>query len=226
MTFRENLTCLALLLLCACLAGTAVAVWRLPQIANRQADATRAALLAETQAFEKDANARLSDALGLLDRRTGEALATVSATANLANQRSAQALEIVGAAETDANAQLTRLNKTVTAQQMAITAALKPITETAQQVDDAAPLYLDCEFNPDCAFNRFQGTTKALETTAKVIAAEAPKIAAASVKVADSTASTGAEVVIAAKRFNAPQTKWQAFRTWVLVFGRLLGDFL
>jgi hypothetical protein len=36
----------------------------------------------------------------------------------------------------------------------------------AAQVDDAAPLWLDCEYNPDCAFNRYVGTSKGIERAA------------------------------------------------------------
>jgi hypothetical protein len=31
------------------------------------------------------------------------------------------------------------------------------------QVDDALPLYLDCDHNPDCTFNRFVGVSKGVE---------------------------------------------------------------
>jgi hypothetical protein len=47
---------------------------------------------------------------------------------------------------------------------------LKPVFEHAasltKHVDDAAPLFLDCEFNQDCAFNRYVGASKGVERAA------------------------------------------------------------
>ena len=34
------------------------------------------------------------------------------------------------------------------------------------QVENGLPLFLDCDHNPDCAFNRYQGTAKAVERAA------------------------------------------------------------
>jgi hypothetical protein len=224
-TFKESLKCLALAFVCALLLGGCVLIWRLPKIVNHQADATRAALLAEAHIAEVDANDRLADALSHFDRQLTAGLAEVHLASVNADKRTGEALDIVDRFAVTANTQMSTLNATVAD-------TLKPVGEVAQQVDDAAPLVLDCEFNPDCAFNRFQGVTKAVEQTALVIAKEAPamavsvdKIAASSAGVAASADATGKEVAIAAKRFNAPQTKWQQFRTWLLVAARLTGDF-
>ena len=47
---------------------------------------------------------------------------------------------------------------------------LKPVFDHAasitRQVDDAAPLFLDCEFNQDCVFNRYVGASKGVERAA------------------------------------------------------------
>lgn len=45
-----------------------------------------------------------------------------------------------------------------------------------KQVDEQAPLFLDCESNPDCVFNRFQGTSKAIEKTMEAVAVAAPQL--------------------------------------------------
>jgi hypothetical protein len=52
-----------------------------------------------------------------------------------------------------------------------------PAAAIANQVNDQAPLFLDCSYNPDCAFNRFQGTSKAIERTAQAWALAAPDLA-------------------------------------------------
>jgi hypothetical protein len=47
---------------------------------------------------------------------------------------------------------------------------LKPAIDHAasvtKQVDDAAPLFLDCDSNPDCIFNRYVGASKGIERAA------------------------------------------------------------
>ena len=47
---------------------------------------------------------------------------------------------------------------------------LQPIlvhtASVTKQVDDAAPLFLDCEYNPDCVFNRYVGASKGIERAA------------------------------------------------------------
>jgi hypothetical protein len=45
----------------------------------------------------------------------------------------------------------------------AFRSAAAPIHDLGQQLADVGPLWLDCDHNPDCAFNRYQGTMKALE---------------------------------------------------------------
>ena len=46
-------------------------------------------------------------------------------------------------------------------------ADLHPVLQNAagitHQVDDNLPMFLDCEYNPDCLFNRYQGASKAFE---------------------------------------------------------------
>jgi ABC-type transporter Mla subunit MlaD len=44
--------------------------------------------------------------------------------------------------------------------------SLDHAASVAKQVDDAAPLFLDCEFNPDCFFNRYVGASKGIERAA------------------------------------------------------------
>ena len=44
--------------------------------------------------------------------------------------------------------------------------AIDHTASIAKQVDDAAPLWLDCEYNPDCLFNRYVGASKGIERAA------------------------------------------------------------
>jgi hypothetical protein len=41
----------------------------------------------------------------------------------------------------------------------------------AAQVENGLPLFLDCDHNPDCLFNRYQGTAKAVERAAGDVSA-------------------------------------------------------
>jgi hypothetical protein len=51
-----------------------------------------------------------------------------------------------------------------------IRGGLQPIlvhtANVTKQVDDAAPLFLDCEYNPDCVFNRYVGASTGIEHAA------------------------------------------------------------
>lgn len=223
---KELLKCLALGALCATIIGGAALVWRLPKIINQQADKTRSALLAETAAAILTADGRLAEALGIINQRSGEALAEVQSATVDADARAGQALDIVRGAAEGSNEQLSRANET-------LAAAIKPVAETAQQIDDALPYIIDCDpsfAGADCLPNRYLEIANETEKTLKAVAAAAPSmatsvdaIATSSAGVADSADETGKQVVIAAKRFNAPQTKMQQLRSWLLTLARVYG---
>lgn len=169
-------------------------------------------LFREVAAIRTGVFSRVDTAVLKTDKRTGEALGIVRDVA------------------VKADAQVTTLNGTAKAAQESLTPALKHAESTLAQVDDALPLYLDCEFNPDCAFNRFQGVSKAVERMAQEGAKAAPRLAANADRIADAAAGvteeahkTGAEVTRAAQNFNRPQTKWQQFKGLLLTAARIWG---
>jgi DNA anti-recombination protein RmuC len=43
---------------------------------------------------------------------------------------------------------------------------LKPVLDIAAQVNASLPLFLDCDHNPDCVFNRYVGVSKGMERAA------------------------------------------------------------
>lgn len=176
----------------------------LQQDLGLQADDTRALLKQEIDAIRADVNGKI---LKTIDDR----LASI---------------------QSDANNQLSAFNGNLTEQTALlnknIAETLAPVKSSANQVSTALPLFTDCEYNPDCAFNRFQGVSKAIEQMAQAGAKAAPsivdsadKIATSSVSTSDSIAATGIEVKKAARRFNQPQTKWQQFRTWLTFTARI-----
>lgn len=236
MAAKELLRCIEVACLCALLLAGFVLVLSVPRIVHSEAEATRAMVASQVHIAVVDANGRVADALekmdaqvttGLADvhqasvnadRRTGEALSIVRTAAGQANLTMAGAELDLGRLTSDTNSQMGTLNATVAA-------TLKPVAETAQQVDDALPLFADCEFNPDCAFNRFQGVSKAFETTSIAIAKAAPSVVSSVDKMAASSAGIANSADVAAKGIIAPKTKWQQFLMWLQLGARLAGDF-
>jgi hypothetical protein len=93
---------------------------------DRQADALRRDLIAETEALRITADRRLGDTLSRVDT----ALATVDSL------------------------------------RQDLKPSLEGAAAIAAQVNGALPLYLDCDHNPDCVFNRYVGASKGLERAA------------------------------------------------------------
>jgi hypothetical protein len=60
---------------------------------------------------------------------------------------------------------------------------LKPTLDhagsVAKQADEAAPLFLDCQFNPDCLFNRYVGAAKGIESAAQNVGRMSTDVGAA-----------------------------------------------
>ncbi len=124
---------------------------------------TRKELLGEVANLRKDVMTRVDDGLNkanqnLTDIRT-DANTQITALSGMVNAR---LTDVTGKLD----GQLARTNDSLAM----VTTGLKPVLDhtasITKQVDDTAPLYLDCEYNPDCAFNRFQGTSKAVEHAA------------------------------------------------------------
>jgi hypothetical protein len=90
---------------------------------DRQADALRRDLIAETEALRITADRRLGDTLSRVDT----ALATVDSL------------------------------------RQDLKPSLEGAAAIAAQVNGALPLYLDCDHNPDCVFNRYVGVSKGVE---------------------------------------------------------------
>jgi hypothetical protein len=107
----------------------------------QQIAATRRELLIQTEhqadALRGDVKTEADAVLATTDRRLGDTLSRVdNALATLDSLHQELKPSLAGAA--------------------AIT----------QQVNDALPLYLDCDHNPDCVFNRYVGVSKGVERAA------------------------------------------------------------
>lgn len=106
-----------------------------------QVEAERKDLLARTErqmaALRKDAMSDVGQIRSTADRTVGDTLARVDT-----------ALEKVEELRAD------------------LKPALVQAVSITKQVDDAAPLFLDCEYNSDCVFNRYVSASKGIERAA------------------------------------------------------------
>ena len=117
-----------------------------------QVAAAREDLAGQIEASRKDLLERTERQLAAL---RGDVMGQVAETRKVADQRIVDTLARVD----------TALDKVEE-----LRGDLKPVFDHAasltKQVDDAAPLFLDCEFNQDCVFNRYVGASKGVERAA------------------------------------------------------------
>jgi hypothetical protein len=178
-------------------------VGELPSRVDDRAAKIEQDLSAQISGATKAIDVRIGKALGIVDRRTGDALAVTRTAVADAD------IQLAGI-RSDVNGQLTALNTTASL-------AVAPIAGLAQQANDAAPLWLDCEFNPDCAFNRYQGTAKAIERAADAVGKEAPLMTGKADAIAGSfqrIADAGDKWI---ERLTAPQTWKDQAKEWLRV---------
>jgi hypothetical protein len=145
--------------LLAALTALAVAALRVVQAIPGEIDGTRAALVNEVDATRRDLYKQLRDLTVRSDRQAtalrAETLAEVDQIRQTADRRLGDTLARADAALDTLDAARRDLKPTLE-NSAAITA----------QVNDALPLFLDCDHNPDCVFNRYVGASKGIERAA------------------------------------------------------------
>ncbi len=158
-TVQQVLWCALLTALTALVGYTAllfhsasVAIAAIPgEIANLRGD-----LLQEARATRRDL-------LGRTDRQVtairGDAMAQLSQFREAADQR-------VG----DTLARADRALATIDSLRQDLKPMLDHSARITAQVDDSLPLFLDCDHNPDCVFNRYVGASKGIERAAGNVA--------------------------------------------------------
>jgi hypothetical protein len=181
------------------------------------------------QQLEQDIRLRMDAALDEVKAMHGSADLQLQDTRAMIAEQLGEVLTRYDQTEQDANSRLVDITATVTALKPAI-ANLGTITTHVSgiwaQVEDAAPLFLDCDHNPDCAFNRFQGTSKAIEKMAEEGAKAAPAIAEAAANTGKQFAGIAADVHQATTDFVTPKTFWQKVKAWLETAGKIGARFL
>ncbi len=185
MKLREVLTCSALAALtclliaaCALVCVATNVVSRLPQQLDAAVIETRAQVLGQVADIEHDTLKHLTaleaKADGRLERIQTDARAELAATRELVATQ-------LGATLTRADTALAEVHG-LRSDVAPTLGNLAGITESAltvtRQIAEASPLYLDCESNPSCVYNRVQGTSKAIEKAAMNIGAMSTEVRA------------------------------------------------
>ena len=143
---------------------------------NQQVAAARRDILGrserQTEALRRDAMAEIERVRETADRRIGDTLTRVD-----------DALDTVAGVRRDLEPTLTH------------SAAI------AAQIDDALPLFLDCEHNADCVFNRYVGVSRGIERAALNVGeasqdfrADLPRMLGTWEQVGDNISGTAANV--------------------------------
>jgi hypothetical protein len=147
---------------CALLAALTVLAAAAVRVVNAvpgEIAATRSALTGEIAATRRDLNAQLRNIAARTERQAAalriDTLAEVDEIRQTADRR-------IGDTLARADAALGTLE--------GVRQDLKPALENSAaitgQVNEALPLFLDCDHNPDCVFNRYVGASKGIERAA------------------------------------------------------------
>lgn len=155
--------------------------------ADKQANITRNQLAAEVQRLDLDVNGTIT-AIGMSAIKSADKINTT--------------LDI----------QLATANRTLDKRSSEVTV---PLGKTLTDVSKSSDLFFDCDHNQDCAFNRFQGTSKAIEQQSQTMAKELPGIADSIRLSTENVAEITKDVKIVTDKIIAPKP-WYV-KAWDLI---------
>jgi hypothetical protein len=154
-TVQQVLVCALL----AALTALALSALRVVNAIPTEIRATRAALVGEVEAARCDLNTQLRGLTARSERQVTALRAGTLAEVDKFRQTADQRLGDT----------LARADVTLAALE-AVRQDLKPTLENSAaitaQLNGALPLFLDCDHNPDCLFNRYVGASKGIERAA------------------------------------------------------------
>jgi ABC-type transporter Mla subunit MlaD len=194
-TAKSLLTCALLaaltagaVMMCLLVDEARTVISALPETVERQireqGDSTRRAALTAIVATRRDLLARVDNLTSVTDSQLTAMLSSLDAQLGRANDS---------------------LSRFVT-----VAEGAAPVLENAagisRQVNDALPLFTDCDHNPDCAFNRYVGTARGIEKMSAAVGAAAPKLAESAVENGRNLAGITADVHSLTGRIAAPKS--------------------
>lgn len=100
-------------------------------------------------------------------------------------------------------------NKILLATALPIASAATQVKGVVQQVNDAAPLFLDCDHNPDCLFNRYVGFSKGAEQSMIAIGKAMPGLAKNTEEITGHVDRIATAADLFVTKITAPQPWWQ-----------------
>jgi len=124
---------------------------------------TRAALLQQVDAARQDLSRQVAAA-----RTAALALSDRQATA-LRTGILEQTADFSGTAGRRIGVTLSQVDSTLATMsslELELQPTLRHSAAVAAQIDEALPMFLDCDHNPDCVFNRYVGVSRGIETAA------------------------------------------------------------
>ena len=139
--------------------------WTERQI-EREGEATRAAALSAIGDTRKDVLVQVTSQMAAL--RT-DVTSRVDFGLKVADTHLTAIDGNIASLSGSMNTQLARTGDSVVEVAGELGPVLKHVDRVAQQVDDAAPLFLNCDHNPDCLFNRYVGASQGVELATRNI---------------------------------------------------------
>jgi hypothetical protein len=208
-TIRQICVCALL----AALTGLAVCAIGLVRAATAtvsavpgEMDATRTAVVGEVRAARVDVLARSERQVAALRR---DVLAEAGEMRVMADRRVGDSLARFDAAVTMANGRLGEFTGAAAGLRSDFQQTLQPVGALATQVNEAAPMFLDCQYNADCVFNRYVGVSTGVERAALNFGQASVTLQAAMPRLltnADSLVADSAATAANIKRLTTP--KW------------------
>lgn len=145
----------------------------LPALVADEAELTRQAAVDEIRAGRADATVAIdrfsARAAHQIDRVRASAQEEVRRLrADLVTQSTLWRGEVARQAGT--------ANDTLAGLRSDLAPTLSESADVMRQLDEAAPLWLDCDHNPSCAYNLFQGTAKSIQSISQDVKKVTPQI--------------------------------------------------